>query len=154
MPTWRPSVNVPKLPNDAVHVGNGNVLHGWVSVEVQRRENRVGAEPRDGEPPAVVRVRRRQHLRERDHRIIFFGAVRVPSVRVGVACWDEADSGEDLVGVGVGEEGDGGHAAEDHRAGGDERGEEGGVRGLLGVALGEVVDGGVDGGDMDGGAGG
>lgn len=71
---------------------------------------------------------------------------------------DEADFGEDLVGVRVGEEGNGGHAAEDHWSGGDLRREKrrrgGGVgeRGLFGMTLGKVVDGGVDGGDSDGGS--
>lgn len=62
----------------------------------------------------------------------------------------EADHGENLVGVGVGEEADGGDAAEGVGAADGHGGEVRRRGGLLGVALWEVVDEGTDGGNLAG----
>lgn len=62
---------------------------------------------------------------------------------------EEEDAGEDLVGLGAGEVLDGEDAAVDRRMGRDERGEQGRGGGLLGVALGEVVNPRIGGGDLD-----
>lgn len=68
----------------------------------------------------------------------------------------EEELGEDLVGGGIGEELDGGDATENERLGEDKRGEKkrkGGGGGVLEVALREVVDPRMEGGDGDGVAG-
>lgn len=110
----RAAVDVSELPGHAVDVGDGQVLHRRVSLEVERREDGVGAEPRDGESAAVVGVGGSESLREGHHPVAFVGAA-VSRLR---NCGGEIDErveeelGEDLVGEWIGEELDGGDATE------------------------------------------
>lgn len=141
-------VNMAKIPNDAVEVGDGERLDRRLGLVVKRGEDGVGAEPRDGEATAIVGVRRSEDLRERNDLIGLVGVVKYVVVRWLVAIGgfvvgdgEEKELGEDLVGCGIGDEMDGGDAAKNERLGEDERGEEerGGGGGLLEVALREVV---------------
>lgn len=138
-----------------MHVDN---LHRGNLLVIKRREDGLGAEPRHGKATPVVGIASCQDLGKRQKAAapaVFFKR-DLPCGRGGEkgsakAAGIEADTGEDLVGVDVGEEADCGHAAEDH--GWDDVGHIDWRRGLLSVALGEVVDAGSDSGEAGAGAG-
>lgn len=65
------SVNVAKLPDSAMDVSNRECLHRRLGLVVEHREDRVGAETRDGKSAAVIGIRRRKNLCEGDDLIIF-----------------------------------------------------------------------------------
>ena len=162
VPAGGPAVDVAELPGDAVDVGDGENLHRRVVVEVERREDGVGAEPRHGEPAAVVGVRRGQNLREGEDLLAagvrFLGGFFSGGTVAGGDGIEE-ELGKDLVGQGIGEELDGGDAAEDEGEGAEERVEvvmvvvNGRREGLFQVALWEVVNPRMHGGDLDCGTG-
>lgn len=157
----RPPINVAKLPNGAVNVGDGYVLDRRINLVVEWRENRIGAEPRDGKSPTVIRIRRRQNL-SKSHNVVLLNVANAEaswllflllfeevSRRFESGYWIKNDFGEDLVGYRVGEELDVSDEARDERF----RDGEGNRRaGLLHVPLREVVYPRIDGGNLDGGA--
>lgn len=153
----RPPINVAKLPNGAVNVGDGYVLDRRINLVVEWRENRIGAEPRDGKSPTVIRIRRRQNL-SKSHNVVLLNVANAEasgllfeevSRRFESGYWIKNDFGEDLVGYRVGEELDVSDEARDERF----RDGEGNRRaGLLHVPLREVVYPRIDGGNLDRGA--
>lgn len=128
---------------------------------VEWRENRIGAEPRDGKSPTVIRIRRRQNL-SKSHNVVLLNVANAEaswllflllfeevSRRFESGYWIKNDFGEDLVGYRVGEELDVSDEARDERF----RDGEGNRRtGLLHVPLREVVYPRIDGGNLDRGA--
>lgn len=74
VPPRRAAVDVAEVPNDAVQVSDGERLNRWLCLVVERREDGVGAEPRDGETAAIVSIRRSQDLGEGDDpvAVVFF----------------------------------------------------------------------------------
>lgn len=161
MAARRAAVDVAELPGDAVDVGDGEVLDRRVGLEVQRREYGIGAEPRNRESTAIVGIRRCQNLGKGNDVVVVFhlagitagGRREVVNGGGGVERVEE-EFGENLVGEGIGEELNGGDAAEDVGSGTEERGEvlrRG--RSLVEMALREIVNPRIDGGDLDGGSG-
>jgi len=154
----RAAVNVAEAPLDAVDVGDGEELDGRIGTEVERRKTRVRTVARHGEAAAVVGVGGSQDLRERNDAVLAVLLFFVSSLR-GVV-WKrllregrEEELSEDLVGERIGEEIEGGHVAGDEGKRAEERVEVMRGRGVLQVALGEVVNPRMELGDLHGGAG-
>jgi hypothetical protein len=153
VPARRAPVDVAELPGGPVHVLGDDGLHGRVGGVVQPREDRLRAVPRHGEPAAVVGVGLCQRLGERGRLLLLVRRGRVVldatrvRVRVPAAQRDEADPGEDLIGVWVS------HVAHCRDAAGDQRrdarrgevGRTGEAERVLRVPLREVVDAGAHG---------
>lgn len=102
----RASVDVAELPYDAVDVGDGENLDRRFGLEVERREDGIGAEPRNGESAAVVGIGRRENLGVGYDLIAITGDFIRRISGGGETVWGgmEEELGENLVGDWIGEE--------------------------------------------------
>jgi len=143
----RPTENVAELPGEAVHVSDGEVLHGRVLVVVQRREDGVRAKPGHGEAPAVVGIRRRENLGERNNLFVIFLRGSSSMIMKGSSSSSEDISNrlenhlcENLIGERIGKKSNSDHVAGNEGSGQNRRGDVSRRRrGLIKVSLSEVV---------------
>lgn len=132
VPTWCTAVDVAKPPRDAVDVSDGEKLDRRIGAEIERREDRVGTEARDGEAAAVVGVGRCEDFGERNDAVLelalFVVGLDVAVVVLVVSVervreWSEEELGEDLVGEWISKQITGGHKAGNEGEGTEGRGE-------------------------------
>lgn len=140
VPPGGPTVYVPELVGLPVDISHGESLHRGIASQIQRREDRISAESRDGEPSAIVRVALCQHLGERrggmDNRRWWRGGM----VADGYG-WVKRHDGVNLVGIGIGEEVHRCNGAEEERTAEIRRGEIGRRGGaLFEMTFWEIVD--------------
>lgn len=116
----RAAVDVAEPPRDAVDVGDVEKLDRRLGAEVERREDGVGAEARNGESAAVVGVGGSEDFGEGNDAVTFVLVVIVVVVSVVIDVvlsvrvvneGSEDEFGEDLVGERIGEQIEGGHVA-------------------------------------------
>uniref|UniRef100_A0A7C9E6L2 Uncharacterized protein n=1 Tax=Opuntia streptacantha TaxID=393608 RepID=A0A7C9E6L2_OPUST len=141
MPSGGPTVYVAKIPHLTMNITDSDVLNRRIIVVIQRWEDRISAEPRDRESTAVVRIGRRQNLRE--------GHNRTPSAATSATSRSfrhnpgpnrlKSDLSKNLVSVLVSEEENLKNTARNERLRCDERRESDSSRCLLHVTLREVV---------------
>lgn len=132
MPPGSTSVDVTEVPDDAVNVGDEELLDGRIGLEIEGREDGVRAVSRDGESSPVIGVGSREDLRERDDLLLaaalLFLFEESPESRRGrmrmrmrgkeliVRHGVKREVSEDLVGDRIREEADRGDDAGDRRS--------------------------------------